>query len=1815
MAVTVQEWDSGISTPLSKVFLLLGSGNGTFRPSELLSMEDERFLVGLATEDFDRDGNIDILVTTSGQGDYPFGLTILMGDGNGGFSRKFDHNINLDLNYLARVKDINGDKTADIVLLGYYKAYVFLGRGDGTFKDPMEFNVSGDELNMGDFDGDGAEDIITSANGQIFMVFGNGDGTFIDRKEIVTSTQSPFISSADFDGDNSPDFARAGGGTYEGLLFSTITNKGGSWSEDIFKGDEKYNVGSGPGSLKMGDLNGDAHLDIVTANELSEDVTVLLNNGDGGLKTAGTYPVGKMPNFIAIEDLNGDGYPDIITANKSSDDISILIGKGNGTFQVQKIYAVGSSPSDIVVGDFNSDSNPDIVVANSGWSSNTVSLLLGNGDGTFKPQLTHVVVGQQPSSIVKGDFNEDGYLDLAVLSYTYYWGGAISHLTLLLGKGDGTFINKDAILENPNYQGCSFHRILAEDFNRDGKLDLITLNNGSCINPVVVFLGDGNGRFQRSQIVQSDTTIPSALGDINNDGNIDLLLHNANSLAIWLGQGDGTFKESASIGGRDAVSMDIGDINGDGVSDIALVDHENLSVIFGYGGGVFPGESIIYGDKYKEYRYLGTSLATADFNGDRNQDIVVRMGLPSPGGYPIGESKIAIYWGTGYNTFKQSPPLEILGYQGGEILTGDFNSDGLPDIAVKHWNSDSLSTFLNKGNGIFDTAIPNLINGSIKIAKDVNNDGHLDLVGVVDAWNGWEHSYSVPIYTGNGNGTFQYHSTISLDTYPFDITTGDFNGDGFLDLAIGKDYNRIEIWGNDGNGVFFLLSVYSVEGLKQYGSWTGALISEDFNGDGIVDIGVMNALLLGNGDGTFKHGGDYSFGTGMISRDYNRDGRPDIAAIGSNGIQLILNQLPPLHTPPSPPKRLAGKPGDGSVSLSWAANPETDIAGYNVYRSLSAGGGYVKLNNAPLTAMSYTDSTLANGTAYYYTVSAVDKDGDESSYAVKVKVMPNPPDTTPPIVKITTPVNSGRVYSPKLFVLGEINETDSKVTVNGVSGTIQKNDNTFTAYGIPLSIGDNTITVTAVDAAGNPSSDSINVVYIPASTVTGVVKDELTGQPLDRATVTVADVEKSQELTTGPDGKYFFGKLIPGEVIIRVDASDHDRVTLKKALSSGEALNFDILLPLYPATLRGGVYNNYTYRGISGATATVTDRKKSQSATTGTWGDYTVENITPYDVTIAVSKEGYETYTESRKLSNWYTNWGYFYLKQLPPSTPTGLTAASGAGYVTLAWNHSPEDLLGYNIYRSTIPGTGYIKLNQAPVTTLFYKDMGVISGVAYYYVLTAVNTSAMESAYSIETSFIYIEQKVFSPTGLTATAGAGYIDLAWNQNQEDDISGYKVYRSTVSGTGYAYIGTTSGTSLRDTTVTGETAYYYAVTAVNTLLRESGYSKEASATPRDVIPPTGLTATAGEGFVELPWSPSPDSDISYYKIYRTTAQGANYTYISNASGTYYKDKSVTGGITYYYVVTAVNAYSKESPYSNEASATTEVLKVSVTITSPRGGEWINGSEVIVRGTVTASSTEAGVVIETGEPRTGAYARYLAQVNGQNFAATVNLREGFSYIKATAIDYAGNKAEATIMVNSMPTTETIRLKASPESGILTLKERTNSLDVTLKVDISISNPILTYSWDFNGDGRPEQVGSLSEATASYQYPGLYFPTVTVTDTEGNTYSATTVVSILDRDEIDTLLKSKWEGMRGALGSDTAKALNYFDESVKDKFNRVFSDLGSDLLSIAASFEDITLISFDSDIAEYAIGRNQDGQRYIYFIYFMKDKDGIWKVKGM
>ncbi|HKV61586.1 MAG TPA: VCBS repeat-containing protein, partial [Candidatus Acidoferrum sp.] len=177
-------------------------------------------------------------------------------------------------------------------------------------------------------------------------------------------------------------------------------------------------MGSAPAAVALGDFNGDGRVDLVVADWGPPGVSILLNNSDGTFQTAHSFIAGTNPSSVAVGDFNGDGKLDLAISNWGSNNVSVLLGNGDGTFQAAVSFAAGSSPRSVAVADFNHDGKLDIVVANWGCSgfqscpASNVSVLLGNGDGTFQA-VRNFPVGEAPVSVAVGDFNGDGIPDLA----------------------------------------------------------------------------------------------------------------------------------------------------------------------------------------------------------------------------------------------------------------------------------------------------------------------------------------------------------------------------------------------------------------------------------------------------------------------------------------------------------------------------------------------------------------------------------------------------------------------------------------------------------------------------------------------------------------------------------------------------------------------------------------------------------------------------------------------------------------------------------------------------------------------------------------------------------------------------------------------------------------------------------------------------------------------------------------------------------------------------------------------------------------------------------------------------------------------------------------------------------------------------------------------------------------------------------------------------------------------------------------------------------------------------------------------------------
>jgi uncharacterized protein (DUF2141 family) len=320
---------------------------------------------------------------------------------------------------------------------------------------------------LGDVNGDGKLDLVTAGytGNNLSVMLGNGDGTFGGAATISVGTNPESVALADVNVDGKLDIVSGNEGTDNLTVLLGVGN-------GTFTVASSPAVGSQPSFLVVGDLNGDGKLDIVVSNANSSNVTVLLGTGDGAFTAASGSPitVGSGPSGVALGDLNSDGKLDLVVSNSTSNNVTVLLGNGDGTFTVAvgSPLAVGPNPVSVELGDVNGDGKLDIMTPNNG--SNNVTVSLGNGDGTFtQAPGSPVALGTTPAYAAVGDVNGDGKLDIAT-------GNEGSHsVTVLLGNGDGTFT---AATGSPFLMGGSFgpRGVVLGDLNGDGKLDFVGPN-------------------------------------------------------------------------------------------------------------------------------------------------------------------------------------------------------------------------------------------------------------------------------------------------------------------------------------------------------------------------------------------------------------------------------------------------------------------------------------------------------------------------------------------------------------------------------------------------------------------------------------------------------------------------------------------------------------------------------------------------------------------------------------------------------------------------------------------------------------------------------------------------------------------------------------------------------------------------------------------------------------------------------------------------------------------------------------------------------------------------------------------------------------------------------------------------------------------------------------------------------------------------------------------------------------------------------------------------------------------------------------------
>jgi sugar lactone lactonase YvrE len=332
-------------------------------------------------------------------------------------------------------------------------------------------------------------------------------------------------------------------------------------------------VGSMPGAMVVADFNGDGNPDLAIAtSDASQSVGILLGDGTGKFTRVTKSPITATGFPVLTQDFNGDGIPDLLLTVRTNGPITILLGNGDGTFRVApgSPFSTNYGEYPVVSADFNGDGIPDLA-CDGGYY---LTIQLGNGDGTFTQKPIDSTLHGSGTGMVVGDLNRDGIADLVFFNGQTY-----------LGNGDGTFKPGTPIpVSSPG--GGTPTALALGDFNRDGILDLAVLFGGSN-GSITILLGKGDGTFQPAAggaIAVEAWSDRVSVGDFNGDGIADLWVaanSNQTSLNILLGKGDGTFTQSpvaAAAVLECCIDAVLGDFNGDGITDMASADSYNGAV-------------------------------------------------------------------------------------------------------------------------------------------------------------------------------------------------------------------------------------------------------------------------------------------------------------------------------------------------------------------------------------------------------------------------------------------------------------------------------------------------------------------------------------------------------------------------------------------------------------------------------------------------------------------------------------------------------------------------------------------------------------------------------------------------------------------------------------------------------------------------------------------------------------------------------------------------------------------------------------------------------------------------------------------------------------------------------------------------------------------------------------------------------------------------------------------------------------------------------------------------------------------------------------
>lgn len=664
---------------------------------------------------------------------------------------------------------------------------------------------------------------------------------------------------------------RSGGGGGGGAPVGFLKNLAFSVRQEIPTG------GEGPMGVVAGDFDGDGVLDLAVSHTVTGTVRILPGQGKGlyDEKAGATLSAPGSPLDLVKGDFDGDGALDLAVLRVQDRKVSVFFGDGKGAFPAKPLeLSTGKGPVALEAADLDGDKNLDLLAADAG--SEELLFWKGDGKGSFaKALVVKLPAGSEPLALAAADFDKDGAAEAALADASaaevriYSFAGTPSSSLLLSGKsftglaaadlnGDG-WLDLGAVspgekkvyailggsrgfLPNPESSALSGagSAVSAGDLDGDGNLDLAVPVTDEGI--VLVLKGDGTGAFRETGALPV-TGLPwtARIGDFTGDGKADLLVGAGLSGALSLYRGTA----GDLVGGR-CYGSDLAqpyfvvstDLDRDGLADLVVSDRKSGKVHF----YMAKKEGGFQAGPVFDVGKMAGNLVRGDFDGDGLEDIAVAL--------DDGVRVLKRLPGTGRYTLL--PPREKPPFQAGlgpfEVLAQDLDGDGLPELAAADYGGNAL-TLLKGGKGMAFTPLQKIEvpDGPLGLAAgDFDGDGKGDLV-----LSRFKASRLV-FFQGKGDGTVKEAAQIPVAALPNYIRTADFNGDGRTDLVVSNLGGSAVTLLLHEQGFRFSLSKVAA------GEQPSALLARDMNGDGFADVLVATVekgdfrILVGDGKGGFS---------------------------------------------------------------------------------------------------------------------------------------------------------------------------------------------------------------------------------------------------------------------------------------------------------------------------------------------------------------------------------------------------------------------------------------------------------------------------------------------------------------------------------------------------------------------------------------------------------------------------------------------------------------------------------------------------------------------------------------------------------------------------------------------------------------------------------------------------------------------------------------------------------------------------------------------------------------------------------------------------